>query len=296
MSRERLKGLLSLLATTALWASSFPFIKIVVSSIGGYRYVWLRGLIALAVLSPYIALRLKHHSLPRSVVRAGLSVGVAYTAGLWLQGWGTGLTTASKSAFITGLNVVFVHIYVALFLHRYTGRLAVSLSLSLAGLYLLTEPETGVNLGDILVLLGAIAWAAQVILVDKASRYDPLLVVFFQLLPSLVFTGFEAFEQSPLTMPVESLLAIVYLGTACTIAAFALQVYGQKFVEPEIASLVFLLEPVLATIFSHIVLGETMSPREALGASMIASALLVSSTSIAGFEASSSKEPGRQGK
>lgn len=292
MARRLVKGVLVLLATTLLWASSFPFIKIVVTRIGGHHYVWLRGLIALLSLTPYTLLH--RNRVNKNLLVGGLAAGIAYTLGLWLQGWGTGLTTASNSAFITGLNVVFVHAYVALVEKRYTKSLATSLALATTGLYLLTGPSGGPGPGDLLVLLGAVAWAAQVILVDRVSGHDPLLVVFFELLPSLLFAPPALLAEGPPSLEPETALVLAYLGLVCSTGAFTLQVYGQRYAPPEYASLVFILEPVFAAIFSNIVLGETLTPLQVLGATLILAALLAAITGTR--ETTSPSTPNTPGK
>lgn len=48
-------------------------------------------------------------------IRGGLLAGIAYTLGLWLQGWGMRYTTASNAAFITRFNVVFLSIFMPLY-------------------------------------------------------------------------------------------------------------------------------------------------------------------------------------
>ena len=42
------------MATTALWGSSFPAIKVVVPEIGDIGYTWMRGALAVLALAPYI--------------------------------------------------------------------------------------------------------------------------------------------------------------------------------------------------------------------------------------------------
>ncbi len=143
---------------------------------------------------------------------------------------------------------------------------------------MLTSPAGGLGLGDFLVLLGSVAWAAQVVLVDRVAGYNPFKVVFYELLPSTLFIAPGlVLEGFPSPSP-RALLLLVYLALACTVAAFALQVYGQRFVEPEIAGLVFVLEPVLAAFFSHAVLGETLTPLQLLGAGFTVAGLAVSAT------------------
>jgi len=182
------KAYLALLIVVVLWGSSFSVIKIVVGEIGGFRYVWIRGLIATLSLTPLVFNGFKrvldNH---REIIYGGVLTGLVYCTGLLLQGVGTGLTTASNSAFITGLNVLFVHVYIAFKNKSYEIALGVELVLGLSGLYLLTTPTGGLGLGDVLVLLGAVAWAAQVLLVSRFGGFNPLVFTWCEMLPSIIF-------------------------------------------------------------------------------------------------------------
>ncbi len=259
----------ALVATTVLWGTSFPAIKIVTSSISSYAYTWGRGSLAAAVLGPYIAWLAAKGSLRGEWVRGGLLAGVAYSLGIFFQGWGTSMTTASNSAFITGMNVVFVHAYQALRMRVYSPYLAASLTLAIPGLWALTAPTTGFGLGDALVLVSAVFWAAQVIIVDKYSHSDPLALAYFMILPSTASAVPAALTGSLNTPTPEVTLSLAYLAIACTVAAFSLQAYGQRGVAPATAATVFLGEPLVAAIASYVILGEAHDLLWGLGAGMI---------------------------
>ena len=264
-------GVTSLVIATVLWGSSFPVIKMTVENIGALTYTWARSLIALLLLTPYVIHSYLRGRVNVEVVKSGLLTGIAYTLGLWLQGWGTMYTTASNAAFITGLHVVFVHIYAALFERRYNILLLVELILALAGLYLLTMPRGGVNIGDMLVLLSAVAWAAQVVLVSKYSEHPPLIFTYFEILPALLLAipDLVSAYKLWLSLDVTSILGLTYLALVCTVTAFSLQVYGQRYVPPEIASLIYLLEPVFALFFSWLILNEKLTLPQIAGSGLM---------------------------
>jgi len=267
-----IKGVSSLTLATLLWGSSFPVIKIVMNMVNSFTYVGYRTLFAVLVLFPYVIRKMLRNFSKRDVIN-GLTTGIAYTLGLWLQGWGTGLTTAVNSAFITGLHVVFVHLYVALFEKRYSLSLGLELLLAVTGLYLLTTPSSGLGLGDFLVLLGAVAWATQVILVSKANPEDVFLFTFFEFIPPLTCL---LISLTTSTVPSPScLLYILYLSITCSVLAFSLQAYGQRYVQPEVAALIYLLEPVFAAIFAWAMLGEVMTPIQIAGAALILTAMIM---------------------
>lgn len=276
MERKRIQGLLALLITSTLWGSSFPAIKLIVMDVSEYTYTWVRNLIALMSLAPYVLYSYYRGGISKYIIKGGLLAGVAYSLGLWLQGWGMKFTTASKSAFITGLYVVFVHIYTALIMKRYSTRLALALSLSIIGLYMLTIPETGFNIGDLLVLLGAMAWSIQIIIVDRFSYSNPLIFTFFETIPALTF-AISIFIRGIEVIPHRTLILILYLGIICSNVAYALQVYGQRFLNPAIAAIIFLFEPISAAIFAYIILKEALSALQIIGAIMIILAMFISS-------------------
>jgi drug/metabolite transporter (DMT)-like permease len=281
--RRTTRGVLLLLGTSLLWGSSFPAIKYSVSGISEYTYTWLRSAVAMIGLAPYMAYALSRGRVSRRTVERGVMVGVAYALALWLQGWGTKYTSASNSAFITGLDVVFVHAYASLMEKRYEPCLGLSLALSVAGLYLLTSPSGSLGMGDFLVLLGAFVWAAQIILVDRFSDEDPLAMTFFEMSPALIFAAPDLhalLSGGGVAMPRGmELLVMIYLGLACSVAAYALQIYGQRFVPPTLAGIVFLLEPVFASLLAAATLHEAMNALQAGGAALILASLALAARS-----------------
>jgi len=272
-----IKGLIALVLTSVLWGTSFPVIKTVMYSVNEYTYTWVRSLIAILGLTPYLLYTYFRGKFSLSTARGGLLAGIAYALGLWLQGWGTKYTTASNSAFITGLNVVYVHLYSATIMRKYSFRLFLALILSTSGLYLLTTPTTGFNIGDLLVLAGSFMWALQIILVDRYSYGDPLIFTLFEMTPALTFLIPDIVFYGDISVSANALLMITYLAFVCSNAAFALQVFGQRYVSPAVTAIVFLLEPVVAAILSHIVLNEVITSIQVLGASLILTAMFLSS-------------------
>lgn len=273
-----LKGLVALILTSVLWGTSFPVIKTVMYYVNEYTYTWVRSLIAILGLTPYLLYTYYRGRFSVSTAKGGLLAGIAYALGLWLQGWGTKYTTASNSAFITGLSVIYVHIYSATVMRRYSIKLFLALILSISGLYLLTTPTTGFNLGDLLVLAGSFMWALQIILVDRYSSGDPLIFTLFEMVPALTFLIPDVVFYGTISVSINVLLMITYLAFVCSNAAFALQVFGQRYVSPAVTAIVFLLEPVVAATLSYILLGEVFTSIKVLGASLILTAMFLSST------------------
>ncbi|NPB01054.1 MAG: DMT family transporter [Crenarchaeota archaeon] len=266
---KRAIGILSLLFITILWGSSFPIIKIVVSYVNSFCYIFYRNLIALLILSPYIFYKFLKKMIEKRLIRDGLITGLVYTSALWLQGWGTEYTSATCSAFITGLNVVFVHLYTILFEKKYSRMLILELALSVSGLYLITKPSGGALMGNMIVLVSSILWAVQVILISRYAPADPITFTYFELVPSLLYLVPTLLTGELLIVNREVVMGLIYLALTCTVIAFTLQAYGQRYVSPEVAAIIYLLEPVVATVFSYMILGEKLDIMQLIGAVMI---------------------------
>lgn len=266
----RIEGAVVLVLATAAWGLSFPAIKVVTSSIDGMTYTWVRGAIALMGLLPYVTYLALKRRLNKRIVYTGIMAGTTFAVGAWLQGWGTSLTTASNSAFITGMSVLFVHVYDAVVKKEpYGVRGATALILSLVGLYLLVGPVENVNIGDMIVLASAFAWAAQIELISKFSGQDPLAFVFFEMVPMLVFAVPSLYVGFSPQQVLYVLPQLAFLGLVCSDLALAAQVYGQRFLRAYEAAIVYLLEPVFAAVFSFWLLGELLSLKAYLGATLI---------------------------
>src|SRR5689334_6476901 len=114
----------------------------------------------------------------RQTLLAGLLVGTFLTLGYEFQTTGLRLTSASKSAFLTGSSVVIVPIILAVAYRRHINRwTTIGFISAFAGLYFMTVPAgrggedwASVNRGDLLTLACSVAFALHIILLGRATR------------------------------------------------------------------------------------------------------------------------------
>ena len=285
MKKLRAIGYVALLMLTFLWGTTFPFIKIVVSSIGFSYYVLLRFSIASLLLLPIAYFRLKINF--KETLWPGFVLGMLFLGGIELQGLGMEYTTASNAAFITGLSVVLVYVFeVASGRERFSARLTLAVLLSVIGVYLLsTTNSLHFRIGDLIVFIGAVFWAFQIIAVGVyARKYDLASLVFYEILfTSLcalliaLFFPTPTFEKLMFTLP-----SLLYLAIACTIVTNSLQLYGQKYVSSTQAAIIYLLEPVFAAVLSYLILGEVFTLKQIAGSVLILLAMALSTIKTKG--------------
>ncbi len=267
--KGKVKGVLFLVLTTVLWGTSFSFIKLSVEEISGFSYTFYRGLFSILLLSILLAVKHARQGIDVKSFVKGLYTGIAYTLGLLLQGLGTQYVTPSTSAFITGLNTVHVHLYAGLLARKYGLTHAVSLVLAITGLYVLTSPQNSGGLGEILVFIGSISWAAQIILVGKYSDASMLEYLYGMFTPTLFLAPYVFIAESGGELSLNTILYLAYLAVACSLGATYFQVKGQKYVSASSAAIIFLLEPVFALIFSLIMGLEGLMIYKLIGGGLI---------------------------
>ncbi|HET7440527.1 MAG TPA: DMT family transporter, partial [Terriglobales bacterium] len=194
---------------------------------------------------------------------------------------------ASKSAFLTGISVVLVPLFLALFWRRAIGRWsAAGVGFAVMGLYLLTIPQDGgvlnfrsLNPGDLLTLLAAIVFAFHIIYMGHATQaHSWRQIVTIQ-------TGFSAclmIVAVPLGEKIwgvwsgRVIAGILLTGFFSLALAFAIQAWAQQFTPATHTALIFSLEPVFASITSLIFLGERLGGRAVLGGALILAGVLIS--------------------
>ena len=209
-------------------------------------------------------------------------IGVALFAGYSFQTAGLHLTTPAKAGFITGLSVVIVPLFAALILRQPPTRNAwLGVGLSVTGLGLLTlQAGLHVAAGDLLVLFGALAFAAHILLTGYfAPHHDPLRLTLGALVTVAILSGAAAliFDRplDPAALTPSVLFAAAFTGVFATSIAFVLQTQAQRFTTSTHTALIFAAEPVFAGLFSFLLIGEVLGMQQVLGAVLILAGMIV---------------------
>lgn len=284
--KNKLSGSLALLLATVIWGSAFIAQSVGMDHIGPMTFQAARCGLGAAFLVPVIFLfekekkqYFKNWANPK-LWKTGLFCGCALFMAAGLQQIGLVYTTAGKAGFITAMYIVLVPI-LGLFLKRKPPMSAwISVVVAVAGLYLLScVGASEINLGDILMLGGALGFAVQITLVDEmAGDLDGLRLNCIQaLVCSLLSALVMAFTETPTVSGIVSAaLPIGYAGIFSMGIAYSLQIIGQKHLEPTPASLIMSLESVFAALCGWLLLHEQMSASELCGCALVFSAVIIS--------------------
>ncbi len=280
--KTRAEGVL--LSLTMIWGSTFVVGKIVLEHLTPLQMIAIRF-----VLSTAFVLAVSSRAifpLSRRQVKGGVILGLLLFLGFVPQTVGLTLTTASKSAFITGMMVVFVPLLQIVIERRWprVGNLA-GVAVVSAGLWLLTSPSgSSFNLGDALTLVCAILFALYIVYIDVVAHdMSAVQLTFLQMATSAVLAvgSTLAFDAFPAAVPAGTIAAVVYLTLFATILTTFMQTRYQKETTPTRAAIIFTIEPVIAALSAALVLGERIGIGGAIGGGLIICGVLLSELSDA---------------
>lgn len=196
--------------------------------------------------------------------------------------------TAGKAGFLTAMYILFVPLIGLFFKKKCGWNVWVAIAISIVGLYFLCITDGFVfQKADIYLLLDAIAFAMQIVMIDIfGKQVDSLRLSAMQFLFAGVITFIIALfvEIIPYPGGFGSWIALFangrlwldlgYLGICSCGIAYTLQILGQKDVAPSLAALIMSLESVFSMLGGWLILKEQLSTRELEGCIFIFAAVI----------------------
>ena len=295
----------SILLCAVVWAGNFPFTKILEqASATPAALMATRFSVAGLAISPVLA-----QASNRRVVTQGAAIGVILAVGYVGQAIGLELGAGSgKSAFICSLQVVFVSVVVALRSGRVTRATGVSTLLALLGAAFLElggviESGGGFTVGtaDMYLLLQPLCFGLSYLWIEEAMEENPkdalpcaaAQIIFCGLACGVYAVGDTAFHDteaanalSAVSGGAQSLAntfsdvfarpdprnALGYLAIIGTSLTIALETKALGKVPPRDASLILTMEPLFASIWAFLLLGEGLTASECIGGLLVVAA------------------------
>lgn len=268
------KYMILLLLVTIVWGSTFVIIKSVINELNEYFLVFARTFLAAIVMFIYLLVKNRKVLADRYSIARGLLLGFLLGAIYSSQVIGLNYTTTGHSAFITGVAVILVPVFLFLFWKQKFQRYEiVGVLIVFAGVFFLTfTPGAEINIGDAITLITAVTAAFHFILAGKfIKKADILSLITYQFVGSagITFFAFLLSGDSWPELSSSSLYAIFYLGLLGTLFCYFVYVWVQKYVKPMLVVLVFSLEPIFAGLFGYYFVNEIMTLKELFGAALI---------------------------
>ncbi len=266
----------ALLATTAMWGSTFPLTKDLLDRVPTLDYLAVRFAIAAAVM-----LVIAHRSVLRLSTRSrnrALVLGVVYALAQILQTAGLAHTSASVSGFVTGLYVVATPLLAAVLL-----RTRISLSawcgvvVATIGLGILTLDGFSIGFGETITLGSAILYALHIVGLGAWSRAEDALGMSVVQLCAIAVVCFIGTAPDGLVLPSTGIdwLSVIYMALFAGALALVAQTWAQAHLPPTRSAIIMSMEPVFAASFAVAFGGEQLTERLVVGGALVLSAMLV---------------------
>jgi drug/metabolite transporter (DMT)-like permease len=283
------KAHLLLILIALIWGANFVVIKNALTDISPLFFNAVRMSLAAIVLAIVFGRALPGITVA-TVLRASL-VGVFLFVGNEFQTTGLLYTSASKSAFLTGVSIVLVPLFLWLLWRRPISPLAAcGVGLAFAGLYLLTAPAASgsgldlhnMNRGDLLTLGAALVFAFHIIFIGQFTqrhRWQQITVIQVAVTALLMIATVPLAEKVNVVWSPRVIAGIIITAFLSLAFAFSIQAWAQQFTPPTHTALIFSLEPVFAWLTSFVLLGERLGWRAGIGAMLILAGVLMSQES-----------------
>ena len=235
--KKQFRGSLALILATVIWGSAFVAQSVGMDLIGPFTFQSVRCILAVVFLMIVLWVSnpkgfLSSWGNPK-LWKAGLPCGIALFAASGLQQMGMVYTDAGKAGFLTAMYIVLVPI-LGLFLKKKPPKTTfVSVILAVVGLYLLScVGVTSVNVGDLLLMGCALAFAVQITLVDRLSQdLNGMQLNCVQCMVNAVLSivTMFLFEEPQIEPIVDCWLPLCYTGILSLGVAYTLQIIGQQY-------------------------------------------------------------------
>ncbi|MGM9933528.1 DMT family transporter [uncultured Clostridium sp.] len=288
MNKSNIKGNVILIITALIWGTAFVAQSVGMDYVGPFTFITARYIVGGLFLIPCIYLLDKmnkktvkesSHNDKKTLFVAGILCGIALFTASCFQQIGIQYTTVGKSGFITSLYIVIVPMLGILFKKKVPAKVWISVVISLIGLYLLCMNEVfSISRGDFFILICAFCFSIHILIIDKySSLVDGVRMSCIQffvagllgVIPMLIF------ENPQIKDILNACSPILYAGIMSSGVAYTLQIIGQRYTSPVLATLIMSLESVFAALSGWIILGEILSLKEFAGCCLVFAAIIL---------------------
>ncbi len=300
--KNNLKGGIILLIAAAIWGSAFVAQEEAAPFVGSFTMNCLRSFVAVIILVPLCLFMKstrekktgqKEKTLSLKLILGGVLCGIALSLAANLQQFGiifnAELTAggSGKAGFITAMYIIFVPLILVILGQKLRFSIVLSVIISVFGLYFISvKSGFTVSVGDIVLLLCAIAFAVHIAVADHfVSRVDAVALSAIQFFTVGVVSGILMliFERDTLNINnlIHAAVPILYCGVMSSGVAYTFQLLGQKYCEATVASIVMSLESLFAMVTSCVFYAMLPTLREAIGCVLMMIAIFIVETPFA---------------
>lgn len=296
MKQNNIKGSLLLGTAALIWGLAFVAQSAATDFIPPFLINCLRSFISALFLLIILLIKKMRNKIPVFPVsksqrlltlKGGLLCGIMLAISVNFQQFGLafypkGVPTEARAGFLTALYVILVPILSVFTKKKISSKVWIAVLIAMLGIYMLclSGGPDGIYLGDLLVFCCAISLSLHILTVDKyVSAIGGIRLSMLQFSVCAVISGILSLIFELPRIELQNLLAatfqILYLGIMSSGVGYTLQIIGQKYAEPSVASISMSLESVFAALGGWVISGNSLLIREIIGCILVFTAILL---------------------
>jgi drug/metabolite transporter (DMT)-like permease len=269
-----------LLIVTFFWGVTFPLIKVSLEYISPLPFLALRFSVSTIIILPFV---LRNRQLrDRKAMIYGFWAGFFLMLGYVFQTIGLLYTSAGASGLITGLYVVILPLISIVYLKTRVNRIIIISSIiAFTGLIIMSTGAFSGALGwfgDILTMICAVAYAANLAYLSKrAAEFDSYVFSFYQLLIVAVFSALAIpfFPGEHFLLNAYVIFTVLFTAIFAGVLAIFVTTKAMIYVEPSVAGIIFVGEPIFAALTSVWLINERLSLYTIIGGTIMVVAIFI---------------------
>lgn len=294
-----------LLLTALIWGCAFVAQSKAMDSVEPFTFQAARSILGALVLLPLIAFNSRSNSGEKQrntkaarkvLITGGIICGVLLCIASNLQQFGIVTTAPGKAGFITAMYILLVPIFGLALGKKVEPKIWFCILVAALGLYFLCVTDVSVakdatfaqklsaalsalkfTSGDTYVILCAVVFTFHILAVDRFSPItDGVKLSCIQFFTCAVISAvfMLIFEKPSLENLCSAAVPILYAGIGSCGIAYTLQIIGQKYTKPTVASLILSLESVFAVLAQIVIMHIVPSNREIIGCLLVFAAII----------------------
>lgn len=273
---------LLLLITAVFWGFGYIAVDILLDKgMNSYSIIGLRFLIASIFLGIIFFKKIKFN---KDNIKASLIVGIVLFFAFISQTISMNYTTTTNVSFITGINVVFVPIFIYLFYRKKIEKKQfISILIAVIGLYILTGGLNNFKIGDIGALICAFFFGLHIVLISYYSKkVDIINLAIGQMFVTGLLSSFLSITLG-LNIIYEMKIdfwILIFTALIPSALCFFLQNIGLKYTEESRGSLILATESLWGAVFAIIFLKESFNISILIGGLLLFLSIIISEIKI----------------
>ncbi len=279
---KRLSAIILLIVAMIIWGSAFAVTKASLAEVPPVLFAFLRYVIASVLLAVFVVFSGKLTKIPRPVPWTAIALMGVSGVFLYTVAYNISLvyTSAAQGALVQSFIPAVTALLAAAFLKETLSPIRLlGIGISIAGIFLImffaeaNESAPNSFLGNLIMLLSVVLWAAYTLFAKRLANFDPLIITTGATIAGTILLASAAlFELGGKNFPSISAsgwTGVIYLGVFSSAVAMLLYNRSLQCLNAGETANFLNLMPVVAVLIAVVFLGESPTFPQIAGGTLV---------------------------